>query len=281
VLTPSGMLLSGTIDKIEIAPVGSLTEDGDLDEAVDELPESIVDFMEFYLLHYFKPGTQVTPTNSSAVTMGRATFTAIGCNECHRPTFTIASDRRVADLETNFSDFNPAMPMVSGNPFNRMFAVGTLFITATDDGMGLPTLKRHSNHSFVVRNIFTDFKRHDLGVNFHERNYEGTLSTLFITEPLWGVGTTAPYGHDGRSDTLEDVILRHGGEAAMARDAFAALSGTAKSFVIDFLQSLVLFPPDDTASNLQPINPMAANFPQNGHGAIALTPLFNNTADLE
>jgi hypothetical protein len=281
VLTPSGMLLSGTIDKIEIAPVGSPTEDGDLDEAVDEIPESIVDFEEFYLLHYFKAGTQVTPTNSSAVTMGRATFTAIGCNECHRPTFTIASDRRVADLETNFSDFTPAMPMTSGNPFNRLFAQATAFLAVTDDGLGLPTLKRPSNHSFVVRNIFTDFKRHDLGLNFHERNYEGTLSTLFITEPLWGVGTTAPYGHDGRSDTLEDVILRHGGQAQTSRDNFAALSATAKSFVIDFLQSLVLFPPDDTASSLQPINPMAANFPQNGHGAIALTPLFNNTADLE
>jgi CxxC motif-containing protein (DUF1111 family) len=171
--------------------------------------------------------------------------------------------------------------MTSGNPFNRMFAQAAAFLTVTSDGSGLPDLKRHSNHSFVVRNIFTDFKRHDLGVNFHERNYEGTLSTLFITEPLWGVGTTAPYGHDGRSDTLEDVILRHGGEAAMARDAFNALSPTAKSFVIDFLQSLVLFPPDDTASSLQNINPMAANFPQNGHGAIALTPLFNNPADLE
>jgi hypothetical protein len=281
VVTPSGMFLSGSIDKIEIAPVGSITTDGDADGITDEIPESIVDFEEFYLLHYFKAGTQVTPTNSSAVTMGRATFTAIGCVTCHRPTFTIASDRRVADLETNFSDFNPMAPMTSGNPFNRMFAVATLFLTVTDDMTGLPTLKRHSIHSFVVRNIFTDFKRHDLGANFHERNYEGTLSTLFITEALWGVGTTAPYGHDGRSDTLEDVILRHGGEAATAATAFAALTPTAKSFVIDFLQSLVLFPPDDTASTLQNINPAAANFPQNGHGAIALTPLFNNTADLE
>jgi len=281
VLTPSGMLLSGTIDTIEGPTAASLTSDGDLDGVVNEIPQSIVDFEEFYLLHYFKAGTQITPTNSNAVTMGRATFTAIGCATCHRPTFTIASDRRVADLETNFSDFTPAAPAMSGNPFNRLFAVGSLFITATDDGSGLPTLKRHSNHSFVVRNIFTDFKRHDLGANFHERNYEGTLSTLFITEPLWGAGTTAPYGHDGRSDTLEDVILRHGGEAAVSATAFNGLSATAKGFVIDFIQSLVLFPPDDTASNLQPINPMAANFPQNGHGAIALTPLFNNTADLE
>jgi hypothetical protein len=281
VLTPSGMLLSGSIDKIEIAPVGSPTEDGDLDEAVDEIPESIADFIEFYLLNYFKPGTQITPTNSAAVTMGRATFTSIGCTSCHRPTFAIGSDRRVADLETNFSEFDPTMVMTSGNPFNRMFAQATAFLTVTDDGSGLPTLKRHSVHSFIVRNIFTDFKRHDLGLNFHERNYEGTLTTLMITEPLWGVGTTAPYGHDGRSDTLEDVILRHGGEAQMSRDAFAALSGTAKSFVIDFLQSLVLFPPDDTASSLQPINPMAMSFPQNGHGAIALTGLFNNPADVE
>ncbi len=188
VLTPSGMLLSGTVDKIEGAQAASPTDDNDGDGVVNEIAQSIVDFEEFYLLHYFKAGTQITPTNSSAVTMGRATFTAIGCVTCHKPTFTIASDRRVADLETNFSDFNPMTPTTSGNPFNRMFAVASLFLTVTDDGSGLPSLKRHSNHSFVVRNIFTDFKRHDLGANFHERNYEGTMSTLFITEPLWGVG---------------------------------------------------------------------------------------------
>jgi CxxC motif-containing protein (DUF1111 family) len=34
-----------------------------------------------------------------------------------------------------------------------------------------------------------------------------------MTEPLWGVGSTAPYGHDGRSINLREVILRHGGEA--------------------------------------------------------------------
>ena len=44
-----------------------------------------------------------------------------------------------------------------------------------------------------------------------------------MTTPLWGVGTTAPYGHDGRSINLTEVILRHGGEAQRARDAFARL----------------------------------------------------------
>ena len=70
--------------------------------------------MEFYLLHYFKAGTQVTPTNSSAVTMGRATFTAIGCAACHRPTFTIATTGASRTWRPT-SDFNPTMPMI-GQP---------------------------------------------------------------------------------------------------------------------------------------------------------------------
>ena len=42
---------------------------------------------------------------------------------------------------------------------------------------------------------FHDFKRHDLGPGFHERNYDPNLpqQTLFMTLPLWGVGTTAPW----------------------------------------------------------------------------------------
>jgi hypothetical protein len=59
----------------------------------------------------------------------------------------------------------------------------------------------------------TDFKRHDLGPNFYERNYNGTLRTHFMTTPLWGVGSTSPSGHDGRSISLTEVILRHDGEA--------------------------------------------------------------------
>ena len=97
-------------------------------------------------------------------------------------------------------------------------------------------------------------RRHDLGPTFHDRNYDGTIATLFLTTALWGVGTTAPYGHDGRSINLTEVILRHGGEAQASRDAFAALP-EAQQGVIAFLNSLVLFPPDDTASNLDPGDP--------------------------
>lgn len=75
--------------------------------------------------------------------------------------------------------------------------------------------------------------------------------------------------------------MRHGGEAQAARDAFANLSPVEQGSLLLLLNSLVLFPPDDTASNLDPGNRNAVNFPQFGHGSIKLTVLFNNPNDPE
>jgi CxxC motif-containing protein (DUF1111 family) len=238
---------------------------------VNEIPTSIVDFMEFYLLHYFKAGTGQTSTDSQT---GRQLLSNLGCTSCHVPDLTINKDRRVADVETRY---DPAQ----GNPFNRLFATATLQLTAVPDGTGHPDLKKPNLAPFVVRNIFTDFRRHDLGPNFHERDYNGTVRREMMTTPLWGVGNTGPYGHDGRSMNLRDVILRHGGEAQTARDRFANAGSTAQRQVVEFLNTLVLFPPDDTASNLQPRAPTTPGYPQFGHGSIRLTALFNDQTDIE
>jgi len=282
ITTPSGMILDGALDAIEAPPVtGNNGVDPDGDGIANELPISLVDHEEFYLLNYFKPAVSVSPDRAADVNAGRTIFTNAGCASCHIASLTINVDRRVADVDTVFSDFNPASPTTSGNPLNRLFATATPKIVTIDDPGTFPVLKLPARGSFVVNNFFADLKRHDLGNNFAERNFDGTLQRLFMTEPLWGVATTAPYGHDGRSQTLEEVILRHGGEAQAARDNFNGQSRANKNLVLAFLTSLVLFPPDDTASNTANINPGAANFPQAGHGAIALTPLFNNPADLE
>ena len=282
VVTPSGMVLDGTIDAIEGPPVtGNNGLDPDGDGISNEMPVSLVDFMEFYLLNYFKPAVSVSPDRVSEVNSGRTIFTSIGCASCHIATLTINTDRRVADVDTVFADFNAASPTTSGNPLNRLFATATPKIVTVDDPGSEPVLKQPARQSFVVNNFFADLKRHDLGNNFVERNFDGTFQRQFMTEPLWGVATTAPYGHDGRTQTLEEVILRHGGEAQSARDGFNGQSRANKNLVLAFLSSLVLFSPDDTASNTANINPAATNFPQNGHGAIALTPLFNNPADIE
>jgi len=283
VTTPAGMVLDGSLDALEAPPVTTTGTDPDGDSITNEMPVALVDYMEFYLLNYFKPAVSISPDRASTVAAGRAVFTNIGCASCHVPSLTIDRDRRVADLDTVFSDFTPndGSTATDGNPINRLFATATARFVTVDDPPPDPVLKNPALQSFVVQNFFADLKRHDLGPNFWERNFDGSIQKLAMTEPLWGVATTAPYGHDGRSQTLEEVILRHGGEAQAARDNFNAQSRANKDFLLAFLNSLVLFSPDDTASNLAPINPAAANFPQNGHGAIALTVLFNNTTDRE
>lgn len=171
--------------------------------------------------------------------------------------------------------FNP----LQGN-FNDLFSTATTLINVINDSPNPPYQEAQFN-GFLVEEIYSDLKRHDLGPNFHERQYDGTITTHFVTEPLWGVATTAPYGHDDRSINLNEVIKRHGGEAQTSRDSYVELSAGDRAKVLAFLGSLVLFPPDDTASNLDPGNPSDPDFPQRGQGAIDLSVLFINPLDKE
>jgi hypothetical protein len=264
IVTPSGMVLDGSKDKIEAPPPPDEQNGNEVDPA-------LVDHLEFYLLNYFKPAHFIQNEVSDR---GRRVFNQLGCGSCHVPDLTINRDRRVADVETSY---DPAM----AGFFNSLYATAIPLFYMKDDGSGYPALKVPMGNPFVVKDIFTDFKRHDLGKGFYERNWDGTMQTTFLTRALWGVGSTGPFGHDGRSMTLEDVILRHGGEAQAARNAFASLKPGGQNALITFLNSLVLFPPDDTASNLDPGNPNDPNFPQAGHGSIKLTALFNDPSDPE
>lgn len=263
VVTPSGMVLDGTKDKIQGPPTPNAGTGNEVDTA-------LVDHLEFYLLNYFKAGHDKQTSTSER---GREVFNRIGCSSCHVANLTVNRDRRVADLDTVY---DPTRGI-----FNTLFATAAPLVNVVNDGTPYPPLVQPAYKPFVVSDIFTDFKRHDLGPNFHERNYDGTTQAMFLTRPLWGVGSTGPYGHDGRSISLDAVILRHGGESQKSRDAYAALTGEKSAALIAFLNSLVLFPPDDTASTLDPGNPAAAGFPQAGHGSIKLTVLFNDPTDVE
>jgi hypothetical protein len=269
-VTPSGMALDGSTDTLEAPVTDDPYADPDHDGIVNEVPVSIVDHMEFYLMNYFRAGVYA---DTDRARIGRRLIDQIGCTSCHVSTLTIQRDRRVADLSTSYD------PVRGG--LNSLFATARPLNAAIADGTPFPALKPALGQPFVVENVFSDFKRHDVGPGFYEKNYDGTMRTQFITTPLWGVGSTGPYGHDGRSINLQEVILRHGGEALASRNAFAKLSPNLQQSVIAFLNRLVLFPPDDTASNLDPADPNAPNYPQNGHGSVKLGLLFNDPLDPE
>jgi len=261
--TVAGFHYDPALDTFERPPTCDPSSDGDGDGIVNEVDPALVDHMEFYLLNYFKPGRG---RQTQRTHQGRRLMKDIGCTHCHVRDLRIESDRRVADVETVY---DPAQGI-----FNRLFATASTLFSVFDDGEAYPQLLPQSG-GFLVRNIFTDFKRHDLGEAFWEREYDGTFQQEFLTTPLWGVGTTAPYGHDGRSINLREVILRHGGEAAYSSGQFAQLSDGDQQKVLEFLQTLVLFPPDDTASNLNPGNPGGGNVQDPAiHGSINLGALF-------
>jgi hypothetical protein len=171
VTTPSGMVLDGSTDTLEAPPTGAT-----------QIPVSLVDFLEFYLMSYFKPATY---EQTSQTTQGLAIIKQIGCTMCHIQNLQLDRDRRVADVETVYDPITGIL--------NRLFATATPSYVEVDDGTENPPLKQPALKPFLVENIFTDFKRHDLG----------------------------------------------------------------------------------------PRDPQAPNFPQNGHGSIGLTKLFNDPSDLE
>jgi hypothetical protein len=52
-VTPSGMVLDGTLDLLDGPPALRADEDPDKDGVANEVPRSLVDYLEFYLLNYF------------------------------------------------------------------------------------------------------------------------------------------------------------------------------------------------------------------------------------
>ncbi|MEJ7606212.1 MAG: di-heme oxidoredictase family protein [Bryobacteraceae bacterium] len=268
--TTAGMVLDSWIDQIEVPPSLDAYAVAVGTPGRNQVAVALVDYLEFYLLNYFKPGIH---EQNMRTTNGRRLLENIGCTSCHLPDLQITRDRRVADVETVYDPEKGGM--------NRLFATAVPKFVEVKDAGGQPSIKKPAGGPFLVKNIFSDFKRHDLGANFHERNYDGSMQKEMMTMPLWGVGTSAPYGHDGRSVGLAEVILRHGGEAQSQRDRFASLTAEQRGDIVEFLNSLVLFPPDDTASNLDPGDRSVPGYPQNGHGSIKLAVLFNDPKEPE
>src|SRR5262249_59567170 len=125
--TPAGMVLDGTRDAIERPATADPTADPDDDGVMDEVPESLVDFMEFYLLNYFRPA-EYQQTRQTA--RGRRVFARLGCDGCHVPDLQIEHDRRVADVDTAY---DPAPGGV-----NTLFPTATPLNASGDDLTGLP-----------------------------------------------------------------------------------------------------------------------------------------------
>jgi mono/diheme cytochrome c family protein len=238
--------------------------DGDGDGVVNELLIGDITAMTIYNAAQPRPTTRVelaslglipplSASETASIQRGETAFRNAQCATCHIPSLTL---------------FSPVFNEPSRNPFYRdakmpagqdpvargldpQFPVS--FDLTKDhteniikDANGnivkrLGDFEVDGNGHAIIR-LFGDLKRHDMGPGLAESIDEvGTGASVWMTRNLWGVGSTAPYLHDGRATTLTEAILEHGGDAAASRSAFVALAQSSQQDLLAYLNNLVLF----------------------------------------
>lgn len=167
----------------------------------------------------------------TAASRGENLFSGIGCGECHIPALPLDS-----------LVFHDPGPFDTAGTL-RQSDVGTplaLDLATLDWAKALP----RDDQDRVLVPLYGDLKRHKIADAANDTFGNELLAQrfvardVFITAELWGVGSTAPYGHRGDLTTLNEAILAHGGEARESRKAYAALPETDRQSIIAFLRSL-------------------------------------------
>jgi CxxC motif-containing protein (DUF1111 family) len=85
--------------------------------------------------------------------------------------------------------------------------------------------------------LFSDLLLHDIGTGDGIQQGAGTPAEI-RTPALWGLRLRRPFLHDGSAATIEFAVLRHQGEAELARRGFVQLSPEDRQHLLAFLRSL-------------------------------------------
>ncbi len=164
---------------------------------------------------------------------GAKEFGAIGCASCHISVLPLKSlvftDPAPYDMAGTLRTSEVKKPIridLGALPFAR-------------------TLQRNDKGEWLIP-LYSDLKRHlivDETVNALGNELQAQRFVerdVFLTPRLWGVGSTAPYGHNGAFRMLDEVIVAHGGEARFSREAYLALDPAQRDSIVAFLRSLVI-----------------------------------------
>ncbi|MFK5980543.1 MAG: di-heme oxidoredictase family protein [Rhizobiaceae bacterium] len=182
------------------------------------------------------PPTKMTPKTEIwkiAAAKGSTLFDDILCSSCHIKALPLNS--------LKFSDPGPvdAAGTIRGSDVSASAIYDlALFKWARE----LPK----NDKGQVMVPLYGDLKRHVMTDADNDKFGNELLSqrfverSVFATTELWGIGSTAPYGHRGDMTILTEVILAHGGEAKNSRDNYDALSEEERENIIAYLRTLVI-----------------------------------------
>ncbi len=180
------------------------------------------------------PIPQQTGTNDLAQA-GKRLLGEFGCTNCHIEALPLRS--------LLFSDPGPLDASGTLNT-SQVSNPGIYDIALLD---WAKTLEKNAKGEFLVP-LFGDLKRHKmtdrsvnaLGNELLSQRFVGR--DIFMTSELWGIGSTAPYGHRNDFSTLDQIILAHGGDARKARDSYKDATREDRRALIAYLKTLVIKP---------------------------------------
>ena len=172
----------------------------------------------------------------AAAAEGAKQFQAVGCASCHVETLPLKSlvftDPAPYDMAGTLRASEVKTPIaidLSTFPFAKQ-------LKKNDKGEWLIPL-----YSDLKRHLIVDSEVDALGDELQAQRF--VERDVFLTPRLWGVGSTAPYGHRGDFRMLDEIIAAHGGEGRFSRDAYLALDSDKRDDVVAFLRSLVIEAP--------------------------------------
>jgi CxxC motif-containing protein (DUF1111 family) len=142
----------------------------------------------------------------------------------------------------NFETFMRFLAPVARGPVNDIVRDGERIF----DGIGCaqchvpalttgPSVNPVFNRKTVA--LFSDLLLHDIGTGDGIKQGAATPDEI-RTPALWGLRLRRPFLHDGGVATIEAAVLRHQGEAELARRGFVQLSPDDRQRLLAFLQSL-------------------------------------------
>ncbi|SNY91246.1 Di-haem oxidoreductase, putative peroxidase [Cohaesibacter sp. ES.047] len=208
------------------------TDDFDEDGHAGEITSADLSALVLFQATLPTPGQTMpqAPVLQEAAKDGEGLFDQVACSQCHVKALPLTS-----------------LSFTEPGPYNR---AGNLRVSdqmgkAFSFELSSKGLEKNEDGDWMVP-VFTDFKRHVIADAEKPHFGNERLSQRFIandqflTARLWGVGSTAPYGHRGDVTTLREAILHHGGDARDSRLAYEALSDLDQRKIVEFLKSLTL-----------------------------------------
>ncbi|MCA8942154.1 MAG: hypothetical protein KDB80_06295 [Planctomycetes bacterium] len=237
---------------------GFSRDDPDNDGHMSEITEGDLDLGEWFMLNAPQPAFKGTAWEYH---IGIQVLAYLHCTDCHTPNWFIeprdsadepsvhkfAGDRRLFDLTV----YNDLMRGGLQGSMRKLYTQqGDRYVRNFD--------------GYLVQGIFTDFRHHDMGEGFTEIGFDGTVNTTWRTPPLWGVGSGFPWGHDGQSLSIEDAILRHGGEAQGSKRLYQFSTPYVKRFVLEFLSNMVLYDYETMPADIDGDGQISPNFVVSG-----------------